>query len=1072
MRKHFLLLFLMALLPLSGWAVSFLDETVTASADDAAFNTALGTVGTQQVPGTGIKGGISVLINSTPTWDWDWDGKYYSTQLAAANESTSGLVAPVAEATTPEPGTYYIRIVPTTNANSDYKVIALIIRKASLVAETNQVDGDYLPAQAVANLVYDGTEKELITAATYGNNGSADKCGAITYTIGTLPDGYQTPTDEGCTYSTALPKATNGGTYYVFWQFAGSTRYAGVKGFVQVEIAGKNINNLDATTPAGNNFTMTAAATYTYTGKEQAPTFTVKDGNLDITSSVDVYWFADAYNWPQDLADVDLHDAVTTIGAGTYKALLVGKDNYAGRKTDNSWTFTIKQKDLTLIINNLESTYDGEYVNLDNAGITYYGLCSTDFAASLNNFGKLSVVFADGNQHKDVAYNGNDVTGHALKINLEDGYANTSLFLNYNLKNEDGDDIDITAADQLNPAYINNVAGMYTINRKAVTYKARNIEMEYGSNAPANPGAATLDVADDPTTPQVDETVEGNVEITAGGMVEGESILDAIVFTVAEKAVAGNPGTAWNKAAAGQTYNDKLTIGLTDVQNPTQAQINALNAAKNYIITWQKGAVTVVGKSLTVYVNGSSVEYGTDLTNYDPTYYAGGKELGGTITYTICDVDTEEPIADLENLARGTYLVKMNEGYTDPANYHVVAVEPGYLEIVPKQIQITINPLILNPGTTKAQLNQLASVQDYTSQLVGDDTEVTFTYAFNEAATLDGAQVQTPLIVDQNGNLGANATAGSYSEGIKAGVIAWDDNLTEAENIAAGWIAANDNYVVTFVKAALTVVAGQTLYLAQFDEYLNDKIEAAAEACEANEQLKYAINFSSRTLTEGNWYTMVLPFDIRTADLVAALRAVDDPQAQNPTYHSVYAVVNRFNPASTKKHISFKLEMNLIPANEPFMIKTAETVDLAKANFGTQRIAYTETPATVADADGDQFIGTYAVKSIIMKDGIYYGWYDSDDQKKWRQPVNNAHEMQPMEAYLKYAEGTFENGVAPLITFEDLNQNGTTSIVTFNADSQSFVNVDGWYTLNGVKLQGAPTEKGIYINNGKKIVIK
>ena len=32
--------------------------------------------------------------------------------------------------------------------------------------------------------------------------------------------------------------------------------------------------------------------------------------------------------------------------------------------------------------------------------------------------------------------------------------------------------------------------------------------------------------------------------------------------------------------------------------------------------------------------------------------------------------------------------------------------------------------------------------------------------------------------------------------------------------------------------------------------------------------------------------------------------------------------------------------------------------------------------------------------------------------------------------------------------------------------------VDGWYTLNGIRLQGAPTEKGVYINNGKKIVIK
>lgn len=29
-----------------------------------------------------------------------------------------------------------------------------------------------------------------------------------------------------------------------------------------------------------------------------------------------------------------------------------------------------------------------------------------------------------------------------------------------------------------------------------------------------------------------------------------------------------------------------------------------------------------------------------------------------------------------------------------------------------------------------------------------------------------------------------------------------------------------------------------------------------------------------------------------------------------------------------------------------------------------------------------------------------------------------------------------------------------------------------WYSLDGVKLAGKPTQKGIYINNGHKIIIK
>jgi hypothetical protein len=32
--------------------------------------------------------------------------------------------------------------------------------------------------------------------------------------------------------------------------------------------------------------------------------------------------------------------------------------------------------------------------------------------------------------------------------------------------------------------------------------------------------------------------------------------------------------------------------------------------------------------------------------------------------------------------------------------------------------------------------------------------------------------------------------------------------------------------------------------------------------------------------------------------------------------------------------------------------------------------------------------------------------------------------------------------------------------------------MDNWYDLNGRKLQGKPTRKGVYIQNGQKVVVK
>ncbi len=40
----------------------------------------------------------------------------------------------------------------------------------------------------------------------------------------------------------------------------------------------------------------------------------------------------------------------------------------------------------------------------------------------------------------------------------------------------------------------------------------------------------------------------------------------------------------------------------------------------------------------------------------------------------------------------------------------------------------------------------------------------------------------------------------------------------------------------------------------------------------------------------------------------------------------------------------------------------------------------------------------------------------------------------------------------------------TTGKMTFDSEA--------WYTLDGVRLSGKPSTKGIYINNGKKVAIK
>ena len=74
-----------------------------------------------------------------------------------------------------------------------------------------------------------------------------------------------------------------------------------------------------------------------------------------------------------------------------------------------------------------------------------------------------------------------------------------------------------------------------------------------------------------------------------------------------------------------------------------------------------------------------------------------------------------------------------------------------------------------------------------------------------------------------------------------------------------------------------------------------------------------------------------------------------------------------------------------------------------------------------------------------------------------------------MTAYIDLTPATNAHEV----TFTMQEADGSTTVIrNISAETASKLNAEGWYTINGMKLNAAPTEKGIYINNGKKVVLK
>jgi len=78
----------------------------------------------------------------------------------------------------------------------------------------------------------------------------------------------------------------------------------------------------------------------------------------------------------------------------------------------------------------------------------------------------------------------------------------------------------------------------------------------------------------------------------------------------------------------------------------------------------------------------------------------------------------------------------------------------------------------------------------------------------------------------------------------------------------------------------------------------------------------------------------------------------------------------------------------------------------------------------------------------------------------------------------EYPMGAFSNDELRMTNDECKSpaSSGSDSDSSFDTHHSSFVtrhsSFQPWYTLDGRKLDGKPTQRGIYINNGRKVAVK
>ena len=230
---------------------------------------------------------------------------------------------------------------------------------------------------------------------------------------------------------------------------------------------------------------------------------------------------------------------------------------------------------------------------------------------------------------------------------------------------------------------------------------------------------------------------------------------------------------------------------------------------------------------------------------------------------------------------------------------------------------------------------------------------------------------------------------------------------------------------------------------------------------ESNNGKRGVVTLSGRTLYKDNsWNTICLPFSM-TADQVTAQLA---PTAlmELDTDAGSYDHITGLD--GTTLYLNFK-DATAIEAGKPYLIKWASGDDIVNPTFTGVTIS-NDTPEGIASTDGSvTFQGIYT-PTPLDKDDKSNLYLAPDNTLDW--PNVDDFKVNAFRAYFKISESTANNVRSFVLRF------GNDDITSINIEKgvNGVVGDGFYYTISGQRLNGKPTTSGVYIYNGKKVVIE
>lgn len=240
----------------------------------------------------------------------------------------------------------------------------------------------------------------------------------------------------------------------------------------------------------------------------------------------------------------------------------------------------------------------------------------------------------------------------------------------------------------------------------------------------------------------------------------------------------------------------------------------------------------------------------------------------------------------------------------------------------------------------------------------------------------------------------------------------------------------NLTVIITFMRSN----GGNTVNVKNISFTALDNV-ALDESESYTPEAKFANVTLTRSIAANKWSTICLPFDM-TAEQVTATFGADVNLA---TLTSGDASTLYFSTATT------------IEANQPYAIKVA--TDFASATIDGVTIKTGTTTQTVGDW---QFVGNYTKDTAIPENSYFFS------NNKLYKAADGTNKVQPFRGYFAYTGSVEARGLNFIIDGE------TTALTLVNSEKR-IMNSEV-YDLQGRRV--AQPTKGLYIVNGKKVIIK